>query len=285
MKRLFALALLACLSVAAHAAGAPNTLAKIKATKAITIAYAPNSIPFSFNDPKTGKPVGYSIDLCERIVAEIQKQLGLADLKVKWMPGTTPERLAMVGNGKADMECGVTTSTLARQEKVDFSNLTFIQSGGVLTLSSTGVKTARDLGGKKIGVVSGTTTEKRLTNALGKMTIMAEVVPFKERADAFSALEGGGVSAMAGDKIVLIGLVAQAGGDPSRFVLLQEDFSIEPYAFALRRGDPDFRLAVNRALSRTVMSGENAVIFDRWFAPYKPAELLEAMLLINAIDD
>ncbi len=284
MKRLLTFALLACFSLGVQAAAAPNTLARIKASKAITLAYAPNALPFSFDDEKTKKPAGYSVDLCEKVVASIQKQLGLAELKVKWVAGSTPERLAMVAEGKADMECGVTTATLKRQEKVDFSNVTFVQAGGVLALASAGVKTAKDLGGKKLGVVAGTTTEKRVIEALGKDKIMAEVVPFKERAEAFKALEDGKIQALSGDKIVLVGLVARDTGG-GRFVLLAEDFSVEPYAFALRRGDPDFRLAVNRSLARTYGSGEIVGIFDRWFAPFKPTDLLKALYLFNSMEE
>ncbi|HEX6829888.1 MAG TPA: amino acid ABC transporter substrate-binding protein [Burkholderiales bacterium] len=283
MKRLLTLALLASFSLSVQAA-TPNTLAKIKSSKTITLAYAPNAIPFSFDDDKIARPVGYSIDLCESVVAAIKKQLGLAELRIKWVAGTTPERLAMVAEGKADMECGVTTATLKRQEKVDFTGITFVQAGGILTRAATGVKSARDLGGKKIAVVAGTTTEKRLVDALGRDRIMAEVVPFKDRAEAFRALEEDKVSALAGDKIVLIGLVAKTQ-DINKFVLLSEDFSIEPYAFALRRGDPDFRLAVNRGLARTYASGDIVAIFDRWFSPLKPTDLLKALYLFSALEE
>lgn len=283
MKKLFVFALLASFSLGVQAA-APNTLAKIKASRTITLAYATNAAPFSFDDEKAKKPTGYSIDLCEKVVAAIQKQLGLSELKIKWVPGTTPERLAMVADGKADMECGVTTVTLKRQEKVDFSNVTFVQAGGVLARADAGIKSARDMGGKKVAVVAGTTTEKRVVEALGRDKIMAEVVPFKERAEAFKALEEGKVQALAGDKIVLVGLVARDPGG-GRFVLLAEDFSIEPYGFALRRGDPDFRLAVNRSLARTYGSGDIVAIFDRWFSPFKPTDLLKALYLFSAMEE
>lgn len=284
MKRLLTFALLASFSLVVQAATAPNTLAKIKSSKAITLAYAPNAAPFSFDDDKAKKPAGYSIDLCEKVVANIQKQLGLAEIKIKWVAGTTPERLAMVAEGKVDMECGVTTTTLKRQEKVDFSSVTFVQAGGVLARADAGVKAARDLGGKKMAVVAGTTTERRVTEALGRDKIMAEVVPFKDRAEAFKALEEGKVQALAGDKIVLVGLVARDTGG-GRFALLAEDFSIEPYGFALRRGDPDFRLAVNRGLARTYASGEIVGIFDRWFTPFKPTDLLKALYLFGAMEE
>ena len=284
MKKLLSLTLLAAFSIAAYAADAPNTLAKIKASKSITLAYAPNSLPFSFDDKKTFRPQGYSIGLCEAVVGQIQKQLGLSEVKINWVPGTTPERLAMVADGQGDMECGVTTVTLKRQEKVDFSSVTFLQSGSVLTRADALIKKSADLAGKKVSVVAGTTTEKRISEALAAAKIAAEIVPFKNRDDAFAALEEGKVQAMAGDKIVLVGLVALDSSN-SRYSMLAEDFSVEPYGLGLRRGDPDFRLAVNRGLAQTYRSGAIVPLFDRWFAPFAPSEALIAIYNLNAMEE
>ena len=284
MKKLLTFTLLAAFAVGAHAVEAPNTLAKIKSSKTITLAYAQNAAPFSFDDTKTFKPQGYSISLCESIVTQIQKQLGLDALKINWVAGTTPERLAMVAEGKADMECGVTTTTLKRQEKVDFSTVTFIQTGALLVRSDSGVKKASDLAGKKVSVVAGTTTERRVTEALANAKIAAEVLPFKDRDEAFKAMEDGKAQALAGDRIVLVGLVAR-DSSRTRFAMLDEDFSLEPYAFALRRGDPDFRLAVNRALAVTYRSGAIVSVFDRWFAPFKPSDVLIAVYGLNSMEE
>lgn len=283
-NRLFAFFLLSAFALGAHAATAPNTLAKIKSSKTITLAYAPNAAPFSFDDPKATRPLGYSVNLCENVVAQIQKQLGLAELKIKWIAGTTPERLAMVAEGNADMECGITTLTLNRQEKVDFSNITFVQSGGVLARSDAAIGNPADLAGRKVAVVGGTTTEKRLAEALARGKISAELMPFKTRDEAFKALDEGKVQALAGDKLVLVGLVARDAGS-TKFTLLGADFSMEPYAFAVRRGDPDFRLAVNRGLARTYSTGEIVPIFNRWFAPFKPSDLLQAIYLFSAMEE
>ena len=284
MKKLLSLTLLAAFALGSHAADAPDTLAKIKSSKSITLAYAQNATPFSFDDTKAFKPAGFSISLCEGIVAQIQKQLGLDTLKINWVAGTTPERLALVAEGKADMECGVTTNTLKRQEKVDFSTTTFFQTGALLVRADSGVKKAADLAGKKLSVVSGTTTQRRVTEALANAKIAAEVLPFKDREDAFKALEEGKAQALAGDRVVLIGLVGR-DSSRTRFKLLDEDFSLEPYAFALRRGDPDFRLAVNRALAVTYRSGAIVSVFERWFAPFKPSDVLVAIYGLNSMEE
>jgi ABC-type amino acid transport substrate-binding protein len=284
MKKLLTLSLLATFALGAHSADSPNTLAKIKASKTITLAYAQNTAPFSFDDTKTFRPQGYSIGLCESIVGHIQKQLGLDELNIEWVPGTTPERLAMVAEGKVDMECGVTTTTLKRQEKVDFSTTTFLQTGSVLTRTDAGIKRPTDLAGKKMAVVVGTTTERRVTEALGNAKIATEIVPFKSRADAFKAMEEGKVEALAGDKIVLVGLVSRDSSAVS-YTLMAEDFSVKPYAFALRRGDPDFRLAVNRGLASTYRSADFVPLFDRWFSPFTPSEVLLAIYKLSSMEE
>jgi glutamate/aspartate transport system substrate-binding protein len=287
MKKMTARLLLIALTTlagGAHAASAPDTLSKIKASKTITLAYAPDSPPFAFAESVSDTPMGYSINLCERVVNHLQNQLGLAQLKIKWVPGNTAERLDMVATGKADMECGVTTTTLKRQERVDFSNMIYMQSGSVLARGDSGITNSRELAGKKIGVVTGTTTQTRLTQALAKAGIAAEVLTYKNREDAFKALESNQVQALAGDKLVLVGLVAREQ-EKQRYNLLSQDFSIEPYALALRRGDADFRLAVNRGLARTYSSGEIGPIFDRWFAPFQPSEVLLGIYSLSSMED
>jgi len=284
MKRFLTLALLVFMASHADAAGPANTLASIKASKTITLAFAPDAAPFSFTESYASKPEGFSIALCERMVDRLREQLGLAELKIKWMVGTTPGRLEMVANGKADMECGVTTATLKRQEKVDFSNTFFLQSAGVLTRAGSGITTPAALAGKKIAVLAGTTAEKRLAEALDQSGISAELLSFKTRDEALKALSADQVQALAGDKLLLVGLAARDKSD-TRLSLMDQEFSVEPYAFALRRGDPNFRLAVNRALGQTYRSGELGRIFERWLAPLRPSELLVALYGLSSMEE
>ena len=117
-----------------YASAAIGVLERIKATKTMSIAFAPNAYPVSFKNEE-GKPSGYSVDLCERVAEAIKRDLGLDKLDIKWMEGNTPRRLAAVANGEVDMECGITTINLQRQSKVDFSNIVFVESGGVLVFA------------------------------------------------------------------------------------------------------------------------------------------------------
>jgi ABC-type amino acid transport substrate-binding protein len=284
MRRLIALLVLTMLvSQPAMAGKTPDTLAKIKSSKTITIAHAIAGAPFSFT--KGGEPTGYSIDLCQEIVAGLEKQLGIDDIKIEWRAGNTPERLKMVERGEADIDCGTTSITLGRQEKVDFSNPIFVESGGVLVLAKSGIQGLVSLAGKKVAVMSGTTTEQRLLKALERKHIEADLVKIEDAKEGMAALESGKADAYAGDRLVLIAQVTESK-DPSRYAMLKEMFSVDPYGFALPRGDSDFRLAVNRALAGVYRGAALEQIFVRWFGPdVQPSEVLQAVYLINAYPD
>jgi len=269
---------------AASAQPAPNTLGRIKAAKAINVAYAGDSLPFSWATSDK-RPAGYSIDLCKRVIAQVSRAVGEPDLKVNWTVGSVTERLQMVATGKADLECGNTTQTLARLASVDFSNLIFIDSGGFLVKTGSPINGMADLSGRKVAVLKGTTTEARLTDQLRKRLINATVVPISEALEGIAMLDAGTVDAYAGDKIKLIGLAAQVK-EPARFAMLTEELSFEPYAFALPRNDSAFRREVNTALTQIYLSPDIEVIFEQWLGRLgRPSGLLAAMYLLNAIPD
>ena len=286
MKRIL-IALFAAASLVAGGAAAqalPNTLGKIKAAKAINVAFSGDSLPFSFVGPNN-QPAGYSIDICKRVIAQIGRAVGEPDLKVNWLVGSTPERLAMVASGKADFECANTTQTLARLANVDFSGLIFVDGGGFLVKGDSPINKVGDMGGKKVAVLAGTTTETRLRDTLVRRNVAATVVPIANANEGVAMLETGSVDAYAGDKIKLAGLAAQAK-EPKKLAMLAEDLSIEPYALALPRGDSALRLEVNRALTQVYMGGEIEPIFAQWLGPLgRPSGLLAAMYLLYSIPD
>jgi ABC-type amino acid transport substrate-binding protein len=218
------------LATGASAQQLTGALARIKAAKAINVAYSADSLPFSFNGPN-GEPAGYSIDLCRRAIAQIGRAVGEPNLKVNWIAGATPARLQMVASGKADLECANTTQTLSRLASVDFSGLTFVDASGFIVRKDTSIAQMSDLGGKKIAVLRGTTTETRLRAALQRKLVNATVVPIGEGAEGIAMLESGGADAYAGDKIKLVGLVAQAK-DPAKFAMLAQRRGAAP------RGEP-----------------------------------------------
>jgi len=171
----------------AHA-GSPDTLAKIKAGKRINVAFSGDSLPFSFvgND---NKPAGYSIDLCQRVIAHIGRTVGVPDLKVNWLVGSVAERLTMVASGKADLDCANTTATATRMQNVDFSSLVFIDGGGLLVKAGSKVEKVPDLEGKNVGVIAGTTTETRLEAMLRQRLVNAKVTRVRDGNEGVAMLE------------------------------------------------------------------------------------------------
>jgi len=267
------------------AAGADTgALDRIKAAKTITIAYDPNAYPLSFKDAD-GRPRGYSVDLCSRIVTGVKNALGLDALEVAWIEGNTPRRVAAVANGEADIECGTTTMTLARQRQVDFGNVVFVESGGILAKSDAGIGSVEDLAGRKLGVIPETSTERRLRPLLEQRLINVELVPIKDARDGRERLIAGELDAVAGDRLLLIGQVAEAG-DPQDFAILDPEFSVEPYAFAVPRNDADFRLVVNSVLAQLYRTHEVDRVFERWFGEdSEPTSLLETVYFIYGFAD
>lgn len=263
-------------------AQSPDTLGKIKAAKAINVAYSRDSLPFSYVGPNN-EPIGYSIDLCRRVITQIGRTVGDPNLKVNWLPGTVSERLQMVASGRADIECANTTQTVARLGSVDFSNLIFVDGGGFLLKTGSTINGIRDLSGKRIAVLKGTTTETRLNDTLRARLINATVVQINDGAEGLAMLEAGTIDVYAGDKIKLIGFAAQAK-QPAEMAMLAEDLSFEPYAFGLPRNDSALRLEVNKALTQVYMSGEIEQIFASWLGKLgRPSGLLAAMYFLYSI--
>jgi glutamate/aspartate transport system substrate-binding protein len=261
---------------------APDTLAKLKASRQINVAFSGDSFPLSFTKDKL-EPVGYSIDLCKRVIAQLGRAAGVPDLKTNWIMGTVGERIKMVASGKADLDCANTTATLSRMKDVDFSSLIFLESGGLLVKDGGPIQKFTDLSGKNVGVIAGTTTETRLNALLKERLVNAKVTTVKEGNEGVAQLEAGTLDAFAGDKVKLIGLAVQAK-DPKALAILQEDISVEPLAFAVPRGDSAFRLEVNRALTQVYLGGELQDIFKTWLGPIgRPTGLLAAMYLLYSI--
>ncbi|HEV3238847.1 MAG TPA: amino acid ABC transporter substrate-binding protein [Casimicrobiaceae bacterium] len=267
---------------AAHAADTSTTLERIRTDGSIRLGYRSGAAPFSFKE-RDGSVRGYSVEICTRIVASLQKRLGLASLRIEWTPLDAAERLDAVAKGKVDMECGTTTISLSRYETVDFSLPIFVDGGSVLTAATSKLERFADLDSRRVAVIPGTTTESALKRQLAVTGTKAQLVPVKDGFEGIALLSAGKVDGYASDRIVLVALRA-ASADPARWELFDNDFSFEPYALVVRRDDPDFRLAVNRALVELYGSGDIDAIFYRWLAGLgRPGPLLNAMFYLSTL--
>ena len=276
------LAAVAAVLFAAPALAQPaGTLKKIADARSIALGFRLDAPPFSYRG-SNGEPTGYSVELCRRVVAAVEQALGIGNLQVTWVPVTPENRIAAVTGGAVDLECGVTTVTLGRQEQVDFSNLIFVEGGSLLVRADGGPTRLADLAGKTVGVMPGTTTETRLRAVLKERVIDAKVINVTDERDGTAAVIDRRIDAFAGDRIVLLGAGLRAGGGDV-LSLAQEDFSFEPYGLMMRR-DPAFRLVVNRALAQLYSGPGIGEIYERWFGKLgKPGPLLVSMYYLNAI--
>ncbi|MBP8297248.1 MAG: amino acid ABC transporter substrate-binding protein [Burkholderiales bacterium] len=289
MPRLIALVIMLCLAPALTLAQSGTArfegrLQKIQATKTIAVAYRTDALPFSFEDDDK-KPAGYMVELCRGVIGAIERQVGVMPLQVNWVPVTVQTRFTAVSSGQADMECGATTLTLGRMKQVDFSSLTFVDGTGLLVRTATAGSSLKDLAGRKIGVIKGTSNEQALADAMEARSVKAEIVPVKTRAEGLEQLEAGAVDAFASDRVLLIGL-AMKSRDPKALTLIGDALSYEPYAIVLPRGDYALRYAVNSALAQIYRSSALMEIYNRWLGGLgKPSPAVEMMYELGRLPE
>jgi ABC-type amino acid transport substrate-binding protein len=277
-----ALACAAALAIMTTVATA-GTVDRIKQEQAIRIAYREDAPPFSYKD-KIGEPAGFMVDLCREVAKKLAEQLDLPSLSATYVAVTAADRFDAIKQQKADLLCEPTSATLSRREQVDFSIATFVDGAGLLVRAN-GPKDLRAMAGQKIGVLAGTTTEEALRNTLNDAGITADIVAAKTHGEGLAMLDEGKISAYFADRAILLTLSRESKA-PDKLRLADEYLTVEPYALALSRGDSDFRLAVDRALSHIYRSGEIVAIFERNFGgKSKPSQILQTLYLISSLPD
>ena len=285
MRNAVALMVFLLLGFSAHAAKFTGTLQKVANSGVITVGYNADSPPFSFED-EAGLPVGYSVDLCRRIATATKEKLGLKELEVKFVEITLEDRFSAVESGKVDIECSSSTITLSRLETVDFTLMTFVTGGALVSKAAAPIMTTGDVGGKSVAVTRGTTTEVALKEYLKESLIDASVVLVDTDSDGMKLLDEGKVQAFASDQVVLIGQIVNSG-DPESYALSEDIFSFEPYGLSLRRNDADFRLLANRSLAQIYRTGQFKTLFNKWFGRVglRPSPVLAAMYQLQALPE
>ena len=246
-------------------AGDTPTLDQIKQTGKIRIGFRESEPPMSFLD-KEGNPIGYSIDLCKRIVVGVEAAVG-KEIEIEYIPVTAKNRFTAVTENKIDILCGATTKTLSRSKLVDFTQLTFVTGASLMTLKGGEFNELSALDGKKVGVVSNTTTHETLKLLLKETLTDAEVVTFESATDAIASLRKAEIAAFSSDQVVLIGLLITSE-DKDSFSIAPQVFSFEPFALALQRNDADFRLVADSVLSKLNRTGQIEQIYNKWFGGF-----------------
>jgi glutamate/aspartate transport system substrate-binding protein len=268
MRRLiFILTTLCFLNATASAETLSGTLKRVAESGNFNISFVPDAPPMSFLDAD-GKPTGYSIDLCHTVAKAVQKAAGLEEMKINFVPLNLPEsRMKAVENGDVDIDCGTTTVTLSRRERVDFSLMTFITGGAILSRSDAPIPSISNVEKKTIAVIQGTTTHATLRK-LSEVNEYAFTLRLIETHDkGMELLNEGKVDGFATDRAMILGHVFQSG-DAAKYTISSDIFSFEPYALMIQRGDTDFRLVVDRALASLYRNARIRRVYHKWFGRY-----------------
>lgn len=247
-----------------------DTLAKIKSSGAVTMGVRESSggLSFVLGDNKFA---GFHVELCERAISDIRKQLGLTRLETRYQPVTSQNRIPLMQNGTVDIECGSTTNNAARQKDVSFAVTTYVEEVRIAVKANSGINSIADLKGRSVATTTGTTSVQHIRKHERAAGVDFKEVFGKDHADSFLLLESGRADAFVMDGQILAGNIAKSK-NPADFKIVGEVLSVEPIAIMVRKDDPAFKKAVDDSLKALMASGEIAKIYDKYFVqPIPPA--------------
>ncbi len=254
---------------ALHAQDLTGTLKKIKETGQMTVAHRESSIPFSYLDDKQ-QPIGYSMDICAKVVDAVKAELKMPNLKVVYQPVTSSNRIPLLQNGTIDLECGSTTNSVERQKLVAFGPTFFRIQVTAAVKKSSNINSLVELNGKNISTTSGTTAVPLLKNFEKTKNIDVKEIYGKDHAESFLLLAEDRVTAFVMDDILLAGQIANAR-NPADYKILDESLRAEPYGPMLRKDDPQFKALVDKTLTALYKSPEMEKIYAKWYlSPIPP---------------
>jgi len=247
-----------------------DTLSKIKETGTASMGVRESSgaLSFTLGD---GKYAGFHVEVCQRVLADVQKKLGLAKLEIKYQPVTSQNRIPLVQNGTVDIECGSTTNNATRQKDVAFAVTTYVEEVRIAVKANSGITSIAQLNGRSVATTTGTTSVQLLRKHERANGVDFKEVFGKDHADSFLLLESGRADAFVMDGQILAGNIAKSK-NPADYKIVGEVLSVEPIAIMLRKDDPAFKKAVDESIVAMMKSGEIARLYDKWFVqPIPPS--------------
>ncbi len=269
-----------CAALAALLAATPasaqeiDTLRKIQDSGTIVIGNRDSSIPFSYKPTGSGEPVGFSNDICLKIVDAVKAKLGLPALRVQYMLLNSTNRIPLMQNGTVDLDCATTTNSVARQQQVAFAPSHFVTNITVAVKKDSGIQSLADLGGKTVATVAGSTSMQLLRGLRRSEKMDVQEVSGKDTADAFLLLANGRAQAYVLDDVQLAGLIATAPNPGDYRILKDVVLRQEPYGIMLRKNDPAFQAVVDQAVTQLMKTGEMEKLYARWFTqPIPPSNV------------
>ncbi|MDN6884265.1 amino acid ABC transporter substrate-binding protein [Variovorax sp. CAN2819] len=266
------LALGLALAFACGAASAQDggTLQKIKDSGTIQIGARDSQIPFSYKIGADSDPIGFTNDICLKIVDAVKARLGLAKIEVRYTMLNSTNRIPLLQNGTVDLDCATTTNTTQRQQQVDFAPSHFVANITAAVRKNSGIDTLADLNGKNVATVSGSTSIQLLRVARKSGAIEVNEIPGKDTSDGFLRLSNGRADAYVLDDVQLAGMIASAP-NPGEYKILKESLRQEPYGIMLRKDDPQFKALVDETVTGLMKSGAIEQLYTKWFlSPIPP---------------
>jgi glutamate/aspartate transport system substrate-binding protein len=241
-----------------------SVLERIRSGGKLVIAHRESSVPFSYVDATSGKPIGYAVDLCLHLADVLRKKTGKKDMEVEFLAVTPANRIAMVEQGKADLECGSTTNNAERRQKVAFTIPHFITGARLLVKASSSIDRMEDLNGKKLVSTKGTTPLKAADQANRERLMGITILEAPDHARALDMVEKGEADAFVMDDVLLYGLAA-GRPDPKALKVVGRFITTEPLAIMLPKNDPEFKKMIDDEMRRLITSREIYAIYDKWF--------------------
>jgi glutamate/aspartate transport system substrate-binding protein len=240
-----------------------STLDKIRSTGVVTMGVRESSgaLSYTLGD---GKYAGFHVEICNDVLREIQKQLNMKTLDIKYTPVTSQNRIPLLQNGTVDIECGSTTNNATRQKDVAFAVTTYVEEIRIAVKANSGITSLNQLNGKKVATTTGTTSVQLLRKHERATGVNFEEVFGKDHADSFLLLESGRADAFVMDGSILAGNIANAK-NPSDYRIVGEVIAVEPIAIMMRKDDPSFKKAVDTSIIRMMKDGTLAKLWDKWF--------------------
>ena len=258
-----------CLALAAWDASAEDTLKKIADSGKITLAFRESSVPFSY-DAGLGKPLGFSMEIANAVVAEVKRTVSKPVLEVNYVPVTSANRIPLLMNGTVDLECGSTTNNTARGKDVQFAVNHFYTGTRLLTKKTSGIHNYADLANKVVATTTGTTNAQVMRKYNVEKGLNYQLMFGKDHSDSMLLVEADRAAAFAMDDVLLFGLIATSK-NPKEWTVVGDSLQVEPYACMLRKDDPKFKALVDKVIVNMMKSGEFERLYNKWFmSPIPP---------------
>jgi len=251
--------------------------------RVLTVGYHAGARPFSYEN-ESGKPVGFGVEVCQKVFEVAAKELGLADVQQSWVPVTMANRLELMRSKKIQLVCGEPVTATARKD-VAFTIPIFQGGVGALVRADAPARLTKALADKPsapdkplwrgtpteqllqtqtISVVAGTPTEKVVADALTRLQLSSKVAPVKNYAEGVQAVLERKANVFFADRSILLDAVKR-NPSFSDLKVIDRRFTHGPVAIALPLGKEEARLALDRALGRLYVTPDFRALYAKWF--------------------